>query len=146
MRFMAPQGRVRRAWRNLVLRMAPRLDWFRSRVDSGRLAEPARYPSSGPDDAALPRHGSVAPDLPVSDGGRLRDRLGRKFAVIAPRPVEASHPVIVVGPDTVYGDRRAWLVRPDAYLADSVDLDDRGAPGVMSAWSARYMKRLVDRP
>src|SRR5690606_28111538 len=39
MRFMAPHGLARRSWRNLVLRMAPRSAWFRSRVDSGRLAE-----------------------------------------------------------------------------------------------------------
>jgi 2-polyprenyl-6-methoxyphenol hydroxylase-like FAD-dependent oxidoreductase len=145
MRFMAPQGPLRRAWRDFVLRMAPRLDWFRNRVDSGRLAEPARYPSSGPDDAALPRHGSVAPDCPLPDGGRLRDRLGREFVVIAPRPAEGPYPVIEVGSDTGYGARRAWLVRPDGYLADSVDLDAREARDAISAWSARYMERLVGR-
>ena len=48
MRFMAPHGPVRRAWRNLVLRMAPRSGWFRSRVNSGRLAEPATYAVGGP--------------------------------------------------------------------------------------------------
>ena len=43
MRFMAPHGPIRRAWRDLVLRMASRSAWFRRRVDSGRLAEPATY-------------------------------------------------------------------------------------------------------
>ena len=47
MRFMAPRGPLRGAWRDLVLRMAPRSAWFRSRVDSGRLAEPATYAIEG---------------------------------------------------------------------------------------------------
>ncbi len=119
MRFMAPHGPWRRAWRNLVLRVAPRSAWFRRRVDSGRLAEPATYLATGPDDERLPRHGSVAPDVRLPDGGRLRGRLGAGFVVLAPWPVEAELPVIVIGEGTAYGDARAWLVRPDGYLADS---------------------------
>ena len=122
MRFMAPHGLVRRAWRDLVLRLAPRLGWFRRRVNAGRLAEPARYAAVGPDDARLPRHGSVAPDLPLPGGGRLRDRLGRGFVLLAPRPIEAPVPVVVIGPATPYGDELAWLVRPDGYLAGSAEL------------------------
>ena len=123
MRFLAPRGPVRRACRDLVLRLAPRSEWFRRRVDSGRLAEPARYPVPGPEDPALPRHGSVAPDVALPAGGRLRDRLGRGFVLAVPRPLEASVPVVVVGSGTVYGDDRAWLVRPDGYLAGSARLD-----------------------
>ena len=126
MRFMAPRGVTRRAWRNLVLRMAPHSAWFRSRVDSGRLAEPARYRSVGPGDGSLPRHGSVAPDVPLASGGRLRARLGQGFVVVAPQRIEAPLPVEVVGPQTAYGDTRAWLVRPDGYLADSARLRDVG--------------------
>src|SRR5690606_9764361 len=58
MRFMAPHWRLHRAWRNLVLRLAARSGWFRRRVNAGRLAEPARYPATGPDDPRLPRHGT----------------------------------------------------------------------------------------
>jgi 3-(3-hydroxy-phenyl)propionate hydroxylase len=124
MRFMAPHGPLRRAWRDLVLRLARRAGWFRRRVNSGRLAEPARYAAAGPDDPALPRHGSVAPDLRSADGSRLRDRLGAGFVVLAPRPIDTDAPVVVIGHGTAYGDGRAWLVRPDGYLADSRPLDD----------------------
>ena len=124
MRFMAPHGPWRRAWRNLVLRMASRSARFRRRVDSGRLAEPAIYPATGPDDERLPRHGAVAPDLRLPDGHRLRERLGAGFVVLAPRPIDAELPVIVIGPGSVYGDERAWLVRPDGYLAGSTLLGE----------------------
>ena len=142
MRFMAPHGVVRRAWRDLVLRLASRSDWFRRRVNSGRLAEPARYPSAGPDDSSLPRHGSVAPDISLAGGGRLRERFGRGFMLLAPRPVEASVPVVVIGTGSAYGDERAWLVRPDGYLADSTLLDP-GPPaeaGELAAWVSRTVR------
>lgn len=135
MRFMAPHGPWRRAWRNLVLSTAPRSRWFRRRVDSGRLAEPASYAGSptvtpGPDEAALPRHGTVAPDLRLPDGSRLRDRLGRGFVVLLPRSLPAppirAEPV-VIGPDTLYGATRAWMIRPDGYIAGSASLDERDA-------------------
>ena len=132
MRFMAPRGPLRRAWRNLVLRMAPRSGWFRARVNSGRLAEPATYAASpltvpGPDDPSLPRHGTVAPDAVLAGGGRLRDRFGHGHVVV----VAAADPRdtgIGVAPGGPYGTDRAWLVRPDGYLADSVALSDR--PGL----------------
>jgi hypothetical protein len=139
MRFMAPHGRLGRVWRDLVLRLAPRSGWFRRRVNSGRLAEPARYPAAGPDDSRLPRHGSVSPDLSLPGGGRLRERLGRGFVLLAPREVEASVPVVVIGTGSAYGDERAWLVRPDGYLADSTLLDP-GPPAdavELAAWVSR---------
>ena len=119
MRFMAPHGPVRRAWRDLVLRMAPRSAWFRRRVNSGRLAEPATYAAPPGPDTTTARHGSVAPDAPLPEGGRLRDHLGRGFAIVAPRIVEHELPVITVPAGTPYGTERAWLVRPDGYLVDS---------------------------
>lgn len=119
MRFMAPHGVVRRAWRNLVLGMAPWSAWFRGRVNSGRLAEPARYRLGRPGDAPALQLGTVAPDLRLAGGGRLRDGLGRGFAIIAATPIDTDLPVIVAGRGTAYGDDRAWLVRPDGYLAAS---------------------------
>ncbi|HJP71967.1 MAG TPA: FAD-dependent monooxygenase [Candidatus Limnocylindria bacterium] len=135
MRFMAPHGPLRRAWRNLVLRMAPRSAWFRQRVNSGRLAEPASYEGApsvtpGPEDGSIPRHGTVAPDARLPDGSRLREHLGKGFVVLLPRPVPApdlrAEP-LVIGPDTVYGAERAWMIRPDGYIAGSASLDDGSA-------------------
>ena len=131
MRFMAPHGRLQRAWRNLVLRMAPRSAWFRRRVNSGRLAEPASYEGAasvtpGRDHGSAPRHGTVAPDARLPDGTRLREHLGLGFVVLLPRSVPApdlrAEP-LVIGPDTVYGDERAWMIRPDGYIAGSASLD-----------------------
>jgi 2-polyprenyl-6-methoxyphenol hydroxylase-like FAD-dependent oxidoreductase len=132
MRFMAPHGVIGRAWRNLVLRMARRSAWFRRHVNSGRLAEPASYAGApsvtpGPDDGSTPRHGTVAPDARLPDGSRLREHLGRGFVVLLPRPVPApdlrAEP-LVIGPDTAYGAERAWMIRPDGYIAGSASLDD----------------------
>ena len=79
MRFLAPRGPWQRLKRNLTLRGSPRFGFLLRRVNSGRLAEPFSYAGSrivapGPDDAALPRHGAVAPDVPITLGGR-RTRL-----------------------------------------------------------------------
>ena len=92
MRFMAPHGPLRRAWRDLVLRMAPRSGWFRARVNSGRLAEPATYAvaQARPPDPALPQPGAVAPDVRLATGGRLRDRLGRGFVAVLPHALRAD--------------------------------------------------------
>ena len=141
MRFLAPHGPVRRAWRDLVLRMAPRWAWFRRRVNSGRLAEPATYGPSpvvapGPGGSEQLRHGGVAPDAALAAGGRLRDRLGAGFVVVAAghRAALAGATVCLVDDGSPYGTHRAWLVRPDGYLADSASIDD-----------ASDLRRLVDR-
>ncbi len=125
MRFMAPHGALRRAWRNLVLRMAPRSSWFRRRVNSGRLAEPATYAVEGQPSGAL-RLGSVAPDVPLPGGGRLRDRLGRSFVAVVPGGMDTTDRVEVVAIEasTPYGAGRAWLVRPDGHLAASVSMGE----------------------
>lgn len=125
MRFMAPHGPVRRAWRNLVLRMAPRSAWFRRRVNSGRLAEPASYPVDGPGDLPL-RLGTVAPDVRLVGGGRLRDHLGDGYVVVAPGRLDLGLPSVAVGRGSPYGDEHAWLVRPDGYMVAGVPLDDAG--------------------
>jgi hypothetical protein len=143
MRFMAPHGPLRRAWRNLVLRIAPRSAWFRARVNSGRLAEPAIYAASsvvasGPEDADLPRHGSVAPDAALPGGGRLRDRLGAGFALVVagtPPAGLADVEVIPVDSRNRYGTDRAWLVRPDGYLADSTALSDGAGIERLLRWA-----------
>jgi 2-polyprenyl-6-methoxyphenol hydroxylase-like FAD-dependent oxidoreductase len=140
MRFMAPHGPVRRAWRNLVLRMAPRHGWFRRRVDSGRLAEPATYATVGRATDGPERLGAVAPDVPLAEGGRLRDRLGRGFVAVVPRAVSPPPHVglVEVGLDTAYGGDRAWLVRPDGHVAASLPLAD-ATPDAIDALAAESM-------
>jgi 2-polyprenyl-6-methoxyphenol hydroxylase-like FAD-dependent oxidoreductase len=141
MRFMAPHGPLRRAWRDLVLRMAPRSDWFRRRVNSGRLAEPATYAVQGGRPFDPVSLGSVAPDVSFPGGGRLRDRLGHGFVAVVARATGAEGRVnlVEIGPDTVYGMDRAWLVRPDGHLAASLPLADAtgAALGVLVAASVR---------
>jgi 2-polyprenyl-6-methoxyphenol hydroxylase-like FAD-dependent oxidoreductase len=136
MRFMAPHGPLRRLWRWLVLRLAPRSSWFRRRVNSGRLAEPAVYPASGPDDGSRLGHGTVAPDVRLPGGGRLRDRFGREFVMVLARATGRALPLpeVVIGPGTIYGDSRAWLVRPDGYLAASAPAVD-----VDALWISRHI-------
>jgi len=134
MRFIAPHGPLRRAWRSVVLRLSAVSGWFRRRVNSGRLAEPYRYaPStivaSGAEDAALPRHGDVAPDAPLVGEAadprpvrRLRDLVGPGYVVLcvgAPCPPlgeqrrVAFDVVSVVGPEPagpgIFGDPTGWL-------------------------------------
>ena len=123
---MAPRGIPARVARAVTLALAPRSGWFRARVNSGRLAEPARYDPDepGPDDPALPRHGDVAPDLRLADGSRLRERLGAGWVRLVPgRGASSAAPAgvteIDIGRGSVYGDTRAWLVRPDGYLVSS---------------------------
>jgi hypothetical protein len=94
-------------------------------VNSGRLAEPSVYRPSvviAPDPGVSggPRHGRVAPDAALPDGERLRDRLGRGYAVVAAEPIEvAGVDVITLDRSAVYPAGRAWLIRPDGYVADS---------------------------
>jgi len=143
MRFLAPHGALRRAWRNLVLRLAPRSAWFRRRVNSGRLAEPATYAiaGAGPPEPGLPVLGSVAPDAPLPDGGRLRDRLGRGFVVVVPHaiPMGRLAEEVDVGKASVYGETRAWLVRPDGHLAGSLPLGD-ATPAALDELVARSLR------
>jgi 3-(3-hydroxy-phenyl)propionate hydroxylase len=141
MRFMAPHGPPRRAWRDLVLRMAPHSAWFRARVNSGRLAEPATYVVEGGRASDPVRLGSVAPDVPLPGGGRLRDRLGRGFVFIAPSAIGAATRAehVVVGPASVYGSDRAWLVRPDGHLAGSLRLAE-ASPEALDALVARSVR------
>ena len=90
MRFMAPHGRWRRLWRDLVLRLSERSGWFRRRVNSGRLAAPCTYapsafvavpPSGLP---ALPAPGSILVDAPVAAdrASRLRELTGTGFVAL----------------------------------------------------------------
>ncbi|MDQ2673762.1 MAG: FAD-dependent monooxygenase [Chloroflexota bacterium] len=125
MRFMAPHGPLRRGWRNFVLRMAPRAAWFRRRVNSGRLAEPARYGTS-PIVAPGAGHGAVVRDRSLPDGRRLRDALGAGWTLVTPVPPRELPPDVVML--EIPGLHRALLVRPDGYVAASAEPE--GASGL----------------
>ena len=135
MRFMVPHGRLRRTWRNLLLRLSERLAWARRRVNSGRLAQPFAYPASafvGSPVPGLPGPGAVIIDASVGDGRRLRSLTGDGFVALCfgePAAPVAGCRVLLVGrevkdptgrlraayaPD---GVPRAWLIRPDGHLA-----------------------------
>ena len=140
MRFMAPHGPLRRAWRDIVLRLAPHSAWFRDRVNSGRLSEPAAYGASSvvadPPDGEHLVHGRPAPDVRLRDGTRLRAHLGAGAVVVAahrPLGLKEELSYVDVGGDTPYGDRRAWLIRPDGYLAASAPIADAAA--LSSGWT-----------
>ena len=122
MRFMAPHGPLRRTWRDLVLRMAPRLGLVPA---AGELRPPRRaghvrdFEEAGTVRIVL-RLGSVAPDVPLLGGGRLRDRLGRGFVAVVPRAVGAGGrvDVVVVGPATVVRNRIGpGSSRPDGHIS-----------------------------
>ena len=142
MRFMVPHGPWRRLWRNLVLRLSEHLPSVRRRVNSGRLAAPFAYPASpilGRGVVGLPAPGTVLLDVPVEAAGasRLRELTGSGFvalvfdatAAAGAAPVVEGVKLLRVGvevgdpsgrlaatydPD---GAARAWLIRPDGYLA-----------------------------
>ena len=114
MRFMAPHGPLRGAWRDIVLRMAPRSAWFRRRVNSGRLAEPATYE---PSPIVAPGHGWVAPDLRLDDGVRLHEHLGSAFVVVADASLPGREALVSHDPRLA---GTAWIVRPDGHVADSL--------------------------
>jgi 3-(3-hydroxy-phenyl)propionate hydroxylase len=158
MQFMVPHGPWQRLRRALILRGSSHFAALRRRVNSGKLAEPFAYEGSrivapGPDEEGLPRHGSVAPDVQLSDGSRLKERFGSGFVVllagVAPdeegsnrtgTEVEWPVPVEVVSDAAlaaVYAGSgsRAWVVRPDGHIASSLPLDD-------SSWRGR-LPRLV---
>jgi pentachlorophenol monooxygenase/3-(3-hydroxy-phenyl)propionate hydroxylase len=138
MRFMAPHGPWRRLWRNLVLRLSARSGWFRRRVNSGRLAAPFSYAPSAfvaAPLAGLPAPGSILVDAPVAAQGasRLRELTGAGFVALVHGsdavPDLGGCRVLCVGRDlsdpvgrvaATYGSAgvlRAWLIRPDGYLA-----------------------------
>jgi hypothetical protein len=99
----------------------------------------------------LPRHGAVAPDAPLRDGTRLKQRFGSRFVVllaaappafvVSSREARWPAPVDVVADDglsAAYGTEgpRAWIVRPDGHLASSLSLTEGAA--------TRDLERLVE--
>ena len=101
---------------------------FRRRVNSGRLAEPFSYAASpGPGPVpATPWRGRAGWS---AQEGRLRDRLGRDLVLLRSAPerpsLDVGCKVVVAGAELArrYGSQpRAWLIRPDGHIADSLPL------------------------
>jgi 3-(3-hydroxy-phenyl)propionate hydroxylase len=89
--FIAPRGSAERQLRNAVLALAPKAEFARRMVNSGRLSVATCYdsPLSTPDEdifAGAARLGAPVPDAPVRDrdgiDGFLLERLGNGFELL----------------------------------------------------------------
>jgi 3-(3-hydroxy-phenyl)propionate hydroxylase len=89
--FIAPHTPAERALRNAVLALAPRADFARRMINSGRLSVATIYetPLSTPDESAFggsARLGAPLPDAPIRrrDGreGHLLDNVGGEFTLL----------------------------------------------------------------
>lgn len=139
--FIAPHSDAERRLRNAVLALAPRADFARRMINSGRLSTAATYdtPLSTPDEspfAGSARLGEPLPDAPMLlPSGRvchLLDRLGSGFELLyvqnGARPnVPYGIRLIVIGDDLIdptglcaqrldASPGAAYLVRPDQHL------------------------------
>jgi 3-(3-hydroxy-phenyl)propionate hydroxylase len=140
--FIAPRSSAERRLRNAVLDLAPKADFARHMVNSGRLSTASIYhsPLSTPDESAFggsARLGAPLPDAPMRtrDGkhGYLLERLGGGFEVLTvkngarPNGPEGIR-LTVIGEDLVdvtgaFARRldaspgATYVLRPDQHLA-----------------------------
>ena len=139
--FIAPRSAAERRLRNAVLGLAPKAEFARRMVNSGRLSTPTIYHSALTTPDAAPfagsaRLGAPVPDVPLEtrDGNPryLLERLGGGFAVLyvsdGRRPTTPEDvKLMVIGEDLI--DRTGlfaarfdtrpgstYLVRPDQHL------------------------------
>jgi 3-(3-hydroxy-phenyl)propionate hydroxylase len=139
--FIAPHSAAERRLRNAVLDLAPKAEFARRMVNSGRLStatvygSPLSTPDSDPFEGAA-RLGGVAPDAQMTGAGgedcHLLDTLGRGFELIyvadGARPAAPDGVrMIVIGDDLrdragLFAQRfdarpgSAYLLRPDQHL------------------------------
>jgi len=139
--FIAPHSSAERNLRNAVLDLAPRCEFARRMVNSGRLSVATVYdtPLSTPDEgpfSGTARLGAPAPDAPIrtADGteGHLVERLSNGFELLyvkdggRPSPPDGIK-LTVIGEDLVDTARlfetrydatpgAAYLLRPDQHL------------------------------
>ena len=139
--FMSPHSSAERRLRDAVLELAPKADFARRMINSGRLSVPTVYdsPLSTPDGepfAGAAKLGAPLPDVPLTtpDGTavQLVERLRGEFELVCMkngtgRPQAEGIPVTVIGEDFfdrdgLFAQRfdatpgAAWLVRPDQHL------------------------------
>jgi 3-(3-hydroxy-phenyl)propionate hydroxylase len=137
--FIAPRSQAERGLRNAVLSLAPRAEFARRMVNSGRLSVATVHdtPLSTPDEARFAgtaRLGAPVPDAPLrGDDGKafLVERLPGAFTVLtvkigAPQPVVGAR-TIVIGEDLhddagLFAQRfdatpgATYVLRPDQHL------------------------------
>ena len=139
--FIAPHTPAERHLRNAVLTLAPRADFARRMINSGRLSVATVYdtPLSTPDESSFAgsaRLGAPVPDAPVRtrDGaaGHLLENIGGEFTLVyvkdgaAPQAPEGIR-LLCIGEDLVDTDGAiaqrfdtspgaAYLLRPDQHL------------------------------
>ena len=139
--FMSPHSSAERRLRDAVLKLAPKADFARRMINSGRLSVPTVYdsPLSTPDGepfAGAAKLGAPLPDVPLTtpDGTavQLVESLRGEFELVCMkngtvRPQAEGIPVTVIGEDFfdrdgLFAQRfdatpgAAWLVRPDQHL------------------------------
>lgn len=138
--FIAPHSRSERTLRDAVLALAPRAEFARNMVNSGRLSTATAYnsPLSTPDEdsfAGTARLGAPAPDAPVSTGrdrGFLLERLSHGFELLHvagghAAPAQPGIATRVIGRDLLdesgaFAQRfdgtpgATYLLRPDHHL------------------------------
>jgi 3-(3-hydroxy-phenyl)propionate hydroxylase len=124
--FIAPHTEVERALRNAVLALAPKAEFARRMVNSGRLSVATVYDTllSTPDEAAFggsAKLGAPAPDAPLrrrSGSGFLLEQLSGSFELLhvadgtRPDPPAGMH-LTVIG-DDLHDDAGTFAQRYDA--------------------------------
>ena len=150
-RFMTPADGVERQFRDATLSLAGKAAFARGLVNGGRLSTPCVYPTSAPDDPALPemsRPGAVAPDAPLGEGWLL-NALGRGpvLLTLGCAPPEGVN-ISTLSPDLnptlrkrYLGDapQALYLIRPDQVVAARwVTTDDAAIKAELAAlWEGR---------
>ena len=159
--FIAPHSAAERILRTAVLELAPKAEFARQMINSGRLSTATVHdsPLSTPDEAPFAgsaRLGAPAPDAPLRErnggDGYLLERLGGEFDLLVVKDGGRPQPppgvrLTVIGEDRI--DRAglfarrfdatpgsAFLLRPDQHLCARWRMFD---PGKVSAARARAL-------
>jgi 3-(3-hydroxy-phenyl)propionate hydroxylase len=142
--FIAPHSDAERTLRDAALALAPKAEFAKRMVNSGRLSAATHYTDSALSTGDVddwhggPQPGLAVPDVPLTGptGARtyLSMLLGRDFTLLvfgrAAAPVMAGITVVTIGDGASFGDpdglfaRRfdarfgtAYLIRPDSHVA-----------------------------
>lgn len=126
--FMSPAPGAPRLFRDAVLDLAAKAPFARVMVNSGRLAPPCHYASTGADDSRLPyeaRPGSQAPDSPLGNGWLLPELAGGPALIalgcdapdVGVRVVQAELNATTRARYLGEAQQALYLIRPDQVVA-----------------------------